>query len=218
MLSATWFAAVSYERHQQEGLQEAIVVTERAEAYGQFGAEVHMAAQALVAEIGGFPNEWDEVFDTFLGRVESDLFPNTLEAVLKQLGSNGHWQFVGMGDKTPDYMTTKQGLAAIAFAEKSLRAYYAGTYEYSVEGAHSFCVPSACKRASAYFGQFAKLAEHTGHHYYGGERLEKVEASFAPNKSPRPIVRPSHIEQSVAQSEQTDQLIDDVINEVLAQN
>lgn len=174
----------------------AAVEAERNEAYGQFGAEVHMLAQLIVAEIGGQPEEWQYVAATVINRLEGSNFPTTFEEVMKQLRSDGTGcQFNGLCDEQMEKMTTSQGLAAIAFAQATLRAYYNGSYVSPLPEAHSFCVPAACDAAKGYFGQFQLLAEHEGHRYYGGEALSPMAVST----SLRPMPRPEYlVEEAIA--------------------
>lgn len=181
VLATIFVATFSFYAGQEQGMQ-----TERTEAYGQFGTEVHMLARLIVAEIGGHPNEWPLVLATVLNRVGADQFPDTIEGVVKQLRAGGQGcQFDGMCDVKMERMVTDQGQAAIHFVEANLRAYYAGSYVSPLPGAHSFCVPAACEGAKGYFGQFELLAEHDGHRYFGG-RVSKLAVKTSPRPKPRP--------------------------------
>lgn len=167
---------------------------ERAEAYGQFGAEVHIVAQLIVGEIGAHPEEWEDLFSAFIGRVESPLFPNTIEGVAKQLRPGSERaQIDAMNDRKMELMTTKQGLAAIAFAQEHLRSYYAGTFVPTIE-AHSWATAKAAKD-HAYYEGLRLVAVRGGHNYYTGTWCDKTKELC---KSLRPKPRPAHLGQDVA--------------------
>ncbi len=161
------------------------VIHEQELAYGQFGAEVHMLAVLLVGEIGQHREEWIDVFSAVIGRVESPLFPDSIEEVVKQLRPNSTLcQIDAMCDRKMELMVTDQGLAAIAFAHEQLTNYYNGTFVPSIK-AHSWATPIAAE-GHGYFECLVLVAKRQGHNYYTGSCNP-----YAVMTSLRPKARPT---------------------------
>ncbi len=203
-----------YTKHQTQvtlrATHKAEIQAEQAKRFGRESAEFHLLVQAVLEECGGVPDEWRLCFEAKIGRVDSDMFPNTIEAVLKQKGSKGNYQFSFVNDDVHPHVVTEQGDAIRATLAPLWQAYQAGTYEYQFPGIHSFCVLQACLASVAYFGQFEILHEADGHVYFGGRVLG--EEAIAANKfalaalteavsltsSPRPRQRPSATDRAVS--------------------
>lgn len=178
-----------YTKHQMEltlrATHEANVRQEQAKRYGRESAEFHLLVQAILEECGGVPEEWTLCFEAKIGRVDSDLFPDTIETVLKQPGAReGSCQFSYLCDDVHPHVVTEQGDAIREFLAPRWQAYLAGTYEYQYPEVHSFCVLASCVASVAYFGQFEIMHVANGHVYLGGpvrgnDAIEAAKVVFA---------------------------------------